>query len=212
MKYCKSKRGYFYKVVGDKKTRISMDEYKAGFKKLAMKGGFTEDGNVEPNDFDIYANFNSNPSKYEKELPDSSQISILYNRNGIPYVFFDQNHETNKYRYVMFYNESDGKIPYIIKEIKKNGTILDVELREDGRYRIADTKILFLCNKILEEYEKNKSKRTEEMKKIVVYLHKLLYNILTKNRYAFCTVNGSSSPYKVLADEVMRKFNVLNTE
>ena len=55
MKYYKSKSGYFYKVVGDKKTRISMEEYKAGCKKKAMKGGFTEEGNVQANDFDIMA-------------------------------------------------------------------------------------------------------------------------------------------------------------
>jgi len=42
MKYCKSKRGYFYKVVGDKKTRISIEEYNAGCKKYAMKGGFDD--------------------------------------------------------------------------------------------------------------------------------------------------------------------------
>ena len=42
MKYCKSKRGYFYKVVGDKKTRISIEEYNAGCKKHAMKGGFDD--------------------------------------------------------------------------------------------------------------------------------------------------------------------------
>jgi hypothetical protein len=47
MKYCKSKRSYFYKVVGDKKTRISIEEYKRN-----MKGGTVEsDGKLEKLDF-----------------------------------------------------------------------------------------------------------------------------------------------------------------
>jgi hypothetical protein len=43
MKYYKSKRGYFYKIVGDKKIRISIQEYKS-----KMKGGTVEsDRNLE---------------------------------------------------------------------------------------------------------------------------------------------------------------------
>ena len=48
MKYYKSKRGYFYKIVGDKKIRISIQEYKS-----KMKGGTVEsDGNLEKSDFE----------------------------------------------------------------------------------------------------------------------------------------------------------------
>ena len=48
MKYYKSKRSYFYKVVGDKKTRISIEEYKRN-----MKGGTVEsDGKLENSDFE----------------------------------------------------------------------------------------------------------------------------------------------------------------
>jgi hypothetical protein len=46
MKYYKSKRGYFYKIIGDKKIRISIEEYKS------MKGGTVEsDGKIEISDF-----------------------------------------------------------------------------------------------------------------------------------------------------------------
>ena len=102
MKYYKSKSGYFYKVVGDKKTRISMEEYKARCKKKAMKGGFTEEGNVQANDFDIMAKLNNGTkkefelqnmrNKENKDLP----CSILFNKNGIPHIFFDYNFSTKK--------------------------------------------------------------------------------------------------------------------
>lgn len=50
MKY-KSKRGYFYKMVGDKKIRISIKEYKS------IKGGTVkEDGKLEMSDFDKNSN------------------------------------------------------------------------------------------------------------------------------------------------------------
>ena len=46
MKYYKSKRGYFYKIIGDKKIRISIEEYKS------MKGGkLEEDGILDYTNF-----------------------------------------------------------------------------------------------------------------------------------------------------------------
>ena len=102
MKYCKSKCGYFYKVVGDKKIRISIEEYKAKSKKHSMKGGTIQnDGELEASDFDFYAN--SNTRKYENELPESSNtiespISIMKNKNDIPHVFFYYLPNNGKYR------------------------------------------------------------------------------------------------------------------
>jgi hypothetical protein len=117
MKYCKSKRGYFYKVVGDKKTRISMEEYKAGCKKHAMKGGkLVSDGHLETSNFDFdsgYSNFNeiteNKPIIRSKDNP----ISIMYNNQHIPYVFFGYNRKIGKFRYVMYY---DGKT-FVFKEL-----------------------------------------------------------------------------------------------
>jgi hypothetical protein len=52
MKYYKSKRGYFYKIVGNKKIRISIEEYNAKTKKKIMKGGIIKnDGELEAIDF-----------------------------------------------------------------------------------------------------------------------------------------------------------------
>lgn len=52
MKYYKSKRGYFYKIVGDKKIRISIEEYKMKCKKSAIKGGTVQNnGELEKSDF-----------------------------------------------------------------------------------------------------------------------------------------------------------------
>ena len=111
MKYCKSKRSYFYKVVGDKKTRISMEEYKS------MKGGKLEaNGILEESDFDI-------PIKLKKlvfnnnviELHNSFKIDFsnipepkILRKAGLshePYIFFGYNPLTGKYRYV-FYNDT----------------------------------------------------------------------------------------------------------
>lgn len=211
MKYCKSKRGYFYKVVGDKNTRISMEEYKAGCKKLAMKGGFTEDGNVEPNDFDIYANFNSNQSKYQNELPDSRKISILYNRNGIPHVFFGQNEKTSKYKYVMFYNSANNKI--IIK-ILDNDQVLNITkdrrfiFINNNDYIISAPILLNLCHKFLVEYERNK---TDKMKIIYDYLKDKFIKLMDKYPTLFLNKSGQSTPYSNISNEVMRKFKS-NTE
>lgn len=62
MKYYKSKHGYFYKMVGDKKTRISMEEYKS------MKGGLIEsNGILEESDFDIPATLKKNGLIFNKK-------------------------------------------------------------------------------------------------------------------------------------------------
>jgi len=62
MKYYKSKRGYFYKIVGDKKIRISIQEYKS-----KMKGGTVEsDGNLEMTDFNKENIYNGLPPSYSQ--------------------------------------------------------------------------------------------------------------------------------------------------
>jgi len=119
MKYCKSKCGYFYKVVGDKKTRISMEEYKAGCKKRAMKGGFDKFGRIEQSDFELKENKNSQPNE--------NSISIIENIKGIPHVFFGYNKLHQKYTYVMYYFDklNDISMPPIIKveKLEENGLI-----------------------------------------------------------------------------------------
>jgi hypothetical protein len=66
MKYYKSKRGYFYKIIGNKKIRISIEEYKMKCKKSAIKGGTVQNnGELEKNDFNAYGQgfrrLNKNP-------------------------------------------------------------------------------------------------------------------------------------------------------
>lgn len=111
MKYCKSKCGYFYKVVGDKKTRISMEEYKS------MKGGkLEENGILEESDFDIPTKlkklvFNNNVielhNSFKLDFSNIPEPKIL-RKAGLshePYIFFGYNPSTGKYRYV-FYNDT----------------------------------------------------------------------------------------------------------
>ena len=61
MKYYKSKLGYFYKIIGDKKIRISIEEYKIKCKKSAIKGGTVQNnGELEKSDFQF------NSSKFRR--------------------------------------------------------------------------------------------------------------------------------------------------
>ena len=84
MKYCKSKCGYFYKVVGDKKTRISMEEYKAGCKKLAMTGGLIY-GSLKLEDFAYNkASFNVNDDFPIKVIYRDSLFHRLREKHLIP--------------------------------------------------------------------------------------------------------------------------------
>jgi hypothetical protein len=113
MKYYKSKRGYFYKMVGDKKTRISIEEYKS------MKGGRIEsNGILEESDFDIPETLKKNVLIFNNkltELHNSFNIDFckipepkILRKAGLshePYIFFGYNPITGKYRYV-FYNDT----------------------------------------------------------------------------------------------------------
>jgi hypothetical protein len=201
MKYCKSKCGYFYKVVGDKKTRISMEEYKAGCKKRAMKGGFTEDGNVEPNDFKIEynkRNVNKNDSSY---FP----ILILFNRDRIPHVFFDYNKSTKRYNYVIYY-ATNGNNLLVIKKIDNHGTISEVDLiGGNGLFKINDRTILLLCNEFLKKYEE--LTRTDQMTNMYNLLKQYFFNLMTKYPEIFKKSTGSSNtPYRIMAEEILSKF------
>ena len=98
MKYYKSKRGYFYKIVGDKKIRISIQEYK-----LRMKGGTVEsDGNLEKSDFEkrrgtlysshsAYHGLRLSYSEINQEMLDNIDLKVLrkpFYLAGEPVIFF----------------------------------------------------------------------------------------------------------------------------
>jgi hypothetical protein len=120
MKYYKSKRGYFYKMVGDKKTRISIEEYKS------MKGGKLEAyGELDKTNFSQIIEIPSlrvrNNNKNLIELQPMTSENVINNidfsnipepkimrQKGFrkePYIFFGYNPSTGKYRYV-FYNDT----------------------------------------------------------------------------------------------------------
>ena len=76
MKYYKSKRGYFYKIIGDKKIRISIEEYKMKCKKGAIKGGtIQKNGKLEISDFQV--NVSGQPEKFTRlhQLQKSQSIN-----------------------------------------------------------------------------------------------------------------------------------------
>lgn len=98
MKYYKSKRGYFYKIVGDKKIRISIQEYKS-----KMKGGTVEsDGILEKSDFEKRRDesYNSNLAyrgllqsygEITNEMLDNIDLKVLrkpFYLAGEPVIFF----------------------------------------------------------------------------------------------------------------------------
>lgn len=210
MKYYKSKSGYFYKVVGDKKTRISMEEYKAGCKKRAMKGGFTEEGNVELRDFDIMAKLN-NGTKKEFELQNMTNkenkdlpCSILFNKNGIPHIFFDYNFSTGRYNFVIYY-ATYGKNLLVIKKIDKDGNISEVGLFDNGLFIMQPRMILLLCNEFLQKY--NESNKNEQMTNMYNLLKTYFTKFMENKPNAFKNITGSSNtPYQRLAEEILAKF------
>jgi hypothetical protein len=206
MKYYKSKSGYFYKVVGDKKTRISMEEYKAGCKKRVMKGGFTKEGNVESRDFDIMAKLN-NGNKKEFELQNMSnmtnkdlQISILFNKNGIPHIFLDYNLSTGRYNFVIYYVQNNKINKLVIKKINEDGNISEVELAKIGRF-----KMLLLCNEFLQKYQE--SNQTKQMINMYNLLKTYFTKFMENKPDAFKNITGSSNtPHHQLAEEILAKF------
>jgi len=166
MKYCKSKRGYFYKVVGDKKIRISMEEYKAGCKKQAMKGGnLILDGQLETSNFDFdstYSNFNEITEHTPRIRSKDNPISVMYSKNKIPYVFFGYNRRIGRFRYVMYY---DGKT-FVFKEL---GDFVG-EIKSPN---IKDIDLNILLN-LRDKFKKNwynKNTTNEEIQRILDYLN-----------------------------------------
>ena len=154
MKYCKSKRGYFYKVVGDKKTRISMEEYKAGCKKRAMKGGtLRRNGKLEDTDFlgkngnnivpkqnfNVEQNSNMgvelqnmNPNNVGKYKPTNSHKPIkrmIQKGTGKTFLFFGYNPETETYRYVCYINPNASNLHNNLIKCKK----LEINENDDSR-------------------------------------------------------------------------------
>ena len=71
--YYKSKRGYFYKIVGDKKIRISIEEYKM---KCNKGGNVQNNGELEKSDFEIKVSGQS-----FRRLYDIGMSKSINNRN-----------------------------------------------------------------------------------------------------------------------------------
>lgn len=121
MKYYKSKRGYFYKMVGDKKTRISIEEYKS------MKGGTVEsDGKIEESDFEkgnkpFIGITTSQQSRISQNQLRNVSLKVLrkpFFLLGEPVIFFGLN--GNKFEYAC-YNIIEGfskKIVFVYKNTK----------------------------------------------------------------------------------------------
>ena len=171
MKYYKSKRGYFYKMVGDKKTRISIEEYKS------MKGGRIEsNGILEESDFVIPRTHKKNDlifnNKNKNELIELQSIEEVNDFSKIPepkilrkaglsrepYILFGYNPKTGKYRYV-FYNDTRFEFlhpkfiinisrPYrksvICYELKNDGNFNELRHEQIIRIKIKDLAKLFL--------------------------------------------------------------------
>jgi hypothetical protein len=180
MKYCKSKRGYFYKVVGDKKTRISMEEYKAGCKKRAMKGGFDRFGKIQQSDFELKKNKNTEPHE--------NQISIIQNTKGIPHVFFGYDKSIGKYRYVMYYFDTLSNNPraippvFFFNKLEDDGRISEPHLlinnKDLDEFHISAPILLHLYYEFFHHY--NTGNKSEEIKIIYDYLKKHVFKRLMR--------------------------------
>jgi hypothetical protein len=197
MKHYKSKRGYFYKMVGDKKTRISIEEYKS------MKGGkLKENGILDKENF-----FPKNiPSRHVRKNNESLiELQPLNNVNNNidfsnipepkimrqkgfrkePYIFFGYNPSTGKYRYV-FYNDlrwfsntvvSVNEITFekqvICKKLYKNNIIelTNNQIMNDIPLKILSHLFIFLVNK--------RKKNENFMERLFDYLRYVIYIKIT---------------------------------
>lgn len=133
MKYCKSKRSYFYKVVGDKKTRISIEEYKS-----KMKGGTVEsDGKLEKLDFskeNIHKGIYFVNQQIHKNVLDEINLKVLrkpFYLLGEPVIFFGI--DENNFKYACYYVFDKFSKKIIVKDINKN--VIDI-LTIDIKYLI----------------------------------------------------------------------------
>ena len=101
MKY-KSKRGYFYKIVGNKKIRISIEEYKS------MKGGTVkEDGELEVSDFEKDSKYqtltdirHSSLGKIKTDELNEIRLKVINNPwflGNEPVLIFGSNNTTSNY-------------------------------------------------------------------------------------------------------------------
>ena len=64
----------------------------------------------------------------------NNDISIRFNGNGIPHIFFDYNNIENiKYNYVIYYFLDGGTNNLVIKKIDKDGKISEVGISPQTR-------------------------------------------------------------------------------
>jgi len=132
MKYYKSKRGYFYKIVGDKKIRISIQEYK-----LKMKGGTVEsDGNLESSDFEkrrdsAYHGLPETYGKITQEMLDNIVLKVLrkpFFLAGEPVIFFGI--YGNSFKYACYYEFENFSKKIIFKDANnKTINILNIQIK-----------------------------------------------------------------------------------
>lgn len=205
MKHYKSKRGYFYKMVGDKKTRISIEEYKS------MKGGkLKENGILDKENFSQIIEIplrrvkNNNESLIElqemkRENVKNNNIDIksipepkIMRQKGFrkePYIFFGFNPNTNKYRYV-FYNDLRWRWFSKIEIIPSNNItnekkVICKKLEDNDTIvelkHIDITKIPLKILSHLFIFLLKKRKENEDfMERLFYYLYNVIYHKITK--------------------------------
>ena len=134
MKYYKSKRGYFYKIIGDKKIRISIEEYKIKCKKSVIKGGTVQkNGKLEKSDFEFNSSKfrrlnNIRTSELTNDILKSIRLKVIrkpwYSGNE-PVIFFGG----NSYSYFSYacYNDSIFSKKINFFELK-NGSVNPISI------------------------------------------------------------------------------------
>lgn len=234
MKYCKSKRGYFYKFVSDKKIRISIKEYKY------MKGGkLEENGKLDKTNFSQKIIIPRHVRNNNENLIELQQMTIKNIKNNNidinniiepkimrqkgfrkePYIFFGFNQNTNKYRYV-FYNDlswfskteiSLNNITYekevICKKLNDDNTIVELD-----HFDIIKIPLIFLSHLFI-FLSKKRIENENFMERIFDYLWNVIYHKITikKNKYSSNRIINSEINFKFLEnyyniDEFKRNF------
>jgi len=196
MMYHKSKFDYFYKVIENEEYK-SVKGGKIEEDGILDKNNFSQKIEIHPrknrtnNDMIELTRFNN--VKYNNNINISSipnpKIMIKSGFRKEPYIFFGYNHKTGKYRYVcyndlrIFHTEihpfdsainSNYKKKVICKELKEDGTIVEVKFLDSVPFTILVHLYIFL----LEKREQNR----KFMERLYDYLWHIIYYKITKRQ------------------------------
>ena len=209
MKYYKSKRGYFYKIVGDKKIRISIQEYK-----LKMKGGTVKsDGNLEITDFNKENTYRGLPQSYSQitqEMLDNITLKVLrkpFYLAGEPVIFFGGNN-ADKFTHAC---DNDSIFSKKINFFKLTSTVIPISID-----KISTIDLIELFYGLKNIRKENRSFMNRLYKILEYEIMKInrfvdISNIHFKNRNKIKELTKFSGPNFITSNGIKQSLNTLKS-